>query len=369
MSGYFNFGLHTAVSPWDRRTFLDYGRRIYGSDPRWMPPDARTIHSAIDPARNPHLARLNPSLLYFDGLRREERPQVGRGLTMFETPLVTAILLQDLRRRDRAAYLARLHCANSKEAFLVFQDRLIEELAKQGFRRLIGPTSLSPHLGSGALESHWNRPPPQHTPYNPPYLPEILARRMTPIAQSGLFHFVVPSERPSATQSPATLQPLNPAQLSGELLPVLATACQNPAGFAPPDGLEAEFWRRWLGPQLHGWVAWVDGDPVGLVLLLPDLADRLRRFRGGRGLWRLALTAVEKRPVRAGRLLLGGVLPHWRNRGIGQQLWRQTIRTAQDTGWQQLTIGPVWLEDTAVAWLQKQNATPQQTYQLYERTF
>ncbi len=113
MSGYFNFGLHTAVSPWERRTFLDYCRRIYSSDPRWVPPDARTIHSAIDPARNPHLARLKPSLLYFDGLRREERPQAGRGLTMFETPLVTAILLQDPRRQDRTVYFARLQKQNA----------------------------------------------------------------------------------------------------------------------------------------------------------------------------------------------------------------------------------------------------------------
>ncbi|MAT98487.1 MAG: hypothetical protein CL608_15185 [Anaerolineaceae bacterium] len=369
MSGYFNFGLHTAVSPWERRTFLEYSRRIFGRDPRWVPFDAHKIHHAIDPALNPHLARLNPSLFYFDGLRRQDQPLAGPGLTMFETPLVTAILLQDPRRQDRTAYLAHLHCANSTKAFLAFQDNLIEELAKRGIRRLIGPTGLSPHLGSGALASHWQQWPPQHTPYNPPYLPEILDRRMQPFAQSVLFHFVVPRERPSPPQTPATLQPLNPAQLNDELLPLLAAACQNPAGFAPPDPLEAEFWQRWLGPQLHGWVAQVDGTPVGLVLLLPDLADRLRRFRGGRGLWRLGLTAVKNRHVQAGRVLLGGVLPQWRNQGIGQQLWQQTIRTAQHAGWQRLTIGPVWQEETAVSWLQKQNASPQQTYQLYERTF
>ena len=369
MSSYFSFGLHTAVSSWERRTFLHYSRRIYGRDPRWVPFDARKIHSAIDPARNPHLARLNPSLFYFDGLRRQEQPLAGPGLTMFETPLVTAILLQDPRRQDRTAYLAHLHCANSQEAFLAFQNKLIEKLAQRGIRRLIGPTGLAPHLGSGALDSHWQLWPPQHTPYNPPYLPEILARRMQPIAQSILFHFAVPQERPSPTQTPATLQPLNPAQLSGQLLPLLAAACQNPVGFAPPDVLEVEFWQRRLGPQLHGWVAWVDGNPVGLVLLVPDLADRLRRFRGGRGFWGLGLTAVKNRPVQAGRLLLGGILPDWRSQGIGQQLWIQTIRSAQDAGWQKLTIGPVWNEKTAVTWLQNQNATPQQIYQLYERTF
>ncbi len=369
MSSYFNFGLHTAVSPWERRAFLAYSQRIYGRDSRWIPPEASKIHSAIDPERNPHLARLNPQLIYFDGLRRQEKPLAGPGLTMFETPLVTGILLQDPRRHDRTAHLAHLHCANSPEAFLVFQDNLIEELTRRGIRRLLGPTGLSPHLASGALESHWNLPPPQHTPYNPPYLPEILARRMQPLAQSMLFHYEVPQQQPFPSKTQATLQPVRPGQLSSQLLPVLAAACHNPAGFAPPDALEANFWQRWLGPQLRGWAAWIDNEPVGIVLLLPDLAAQLRRFKGGRGLWRLGFTAVKNRPVQSGRVLLGGVLPHWRNQGIGQQLWQQTVRTAQNAGWQTLTIGPIWTDETAVAWLQKQNAKPLQTYQLYQRTF
>ena len=373
---YYNFHLHTAVSFWDRRTFLSYSRRIYRGDRRWTPPDFRTIHTALNPAQNPHLARLNPNLLYLDGLRRpkEQPDSANPNPTPFETPLVTSALLLDPRRQDRTAHLATLHCANSQASFLDFQDKLVEELAKQGIRRLIGPTGISPHIGSGALLDHWHLPPPHYTPYNPPYLPEVLSRRMKPIAQSQLFHFAIPTERPSTERSaypntPATLHPLSLAQLSSVLLPLLSIACQNPVGFPPPDDLEAQFWQQWLGAGLQGWVAWVDEVPVGFVLLLPDLAARLRQFRGGRGLWRLGLTAVQYLPVKAGRLLLGGMLPNWQGQGIGQQLWQQTIRTAQDAGWQELTIGPVWQQETAVTWLQKRNAQPQQTYQLYERTF
>ncbi|MEZ4592513.1 MAG: GNAT family N-acetyltransferase [Chloroflexota bacterium] len=371
MSDYFNFQLHTAVSHWDRRAFLSYSQRIYADDRRWTPPEASRILAALNPARNPHLARLNPALLYFDGLRQmQERPLPATPtLASIETPLVTAALLQDPRRRDRTAYLAHLHVANSKSAFLAFQDKIVEELSNQGIRRFIGPTALSPHLGSGALASHWQLPPPHLTPYNPPYLPELLARRLTPIAESVLFHFAVPMKAAAAPPKPATLRPLDPAQLSGDLLPLLAALGQNPAGFAPPDAIEAAFWQRWLGPELHGWVAWVDEQPVGLVLLLPDVAERLRRWRGGRGLWWLGVTAVRHRPVQAGRVLLGGVLPDWRGQGIGQQLWRQTIQSAQASGWQTMTIGPVWRDRATELFLVRQHAVAQQTYQLFERTF
>jgi GNAT superfamily N-acetyltransferase len=371
MSDYFNFQLHTAVSAWERRIFLNYGQQIYAGDRRWTPPDARSIRAALNPNKNTHLARLNPTHFYFDGLRRpKERPLTATpSLATFETPLVTSLLLQDPRRHDRTAYLAHLHCANSKESFLVFQDNIVEALANQGFRRFIGPTGISPHLSSGALISQWQLSPPHLTPYNPPYLPEVLARRMQPIAESSLFHFDVTAKPKTVSASPAELRPLDPTQLSSDLLPLLTAICQNPVGFPLPDEVEVEFWRRWLGPQLHGWVAWMDGQPVGLVLLLPDLAERLRRFRGGRGLWWLGLTAVQNRPVHSGRIPLGGVLPSWQNQGIGQQLWQQAVCTAQDAGWQKVTIGPVWAGGTAVSFLQNRNAIPQQTYLLYERTF
>ncbi|WP_420629014.1 GNAT family N-acetyltransferase [Candidatus Leptofilum sp.] len=372
MSDYFNYQLHTAVSHWDRRTFLRYSRQIYGRDNRWTPPDAHYIHTLLNPAKQPHLARMQPRLHYFDGLRQRNQQSVTTrpALANFETPLVTNILLHDPRRHDRTAYLAYLHCTNNKAAFLAYQDNIIEGLVNRGIRRLLGPVSLLPQLGSGALVSHWQQQPPQHTPYNPPYLPEVLARRMRPIAQATLFSCIVPTTAlTNMPQHPAMLRPLNPAQLSGVLLPLLVMLCQNPAGFPTPDDLEAAYWQRWLGPQLRGWVAWIDEQPVGLVLLLPDLAARLRRFRGGRGMWGLGLTAVRHRTVSAGRVLLGGVHPAWRVQGIGRQLWQQTIQSAQAAGWQKITIGPVWEGGTAVPFLHHHKAITQQTYQLYERTF
>ena len=69
--------------------------------------------------------------------------------------------------------------------------------------------------------------------------------------------------------------------------------------------------------------------------------------------------------VHAGRLLFGGVLPKWRGQGIGHQLWRQALLTAQTQHWQTLTVGPVAEGTPGVAFLEKRGAQAQQIYTLY----
>jgi len=117
---------------------------------------------------------------------------------------------------------------------------------------------------------------------------------------------------------------------------------------------------------LSGWLAQVDDKSVGFILLQPDLAGSVQSAHGGRNpLWRLWLTWRSQRPVRAGRLLYGAVLPAWRNQGIGRQLWRKALDTAQQVGWQTLTIGPVTDATPGAAFLGKQGAQAQQKYRLY----
>lgn len=112
----------------------------------------------------------------------------------------------------------------------------------------------------------------------------------------------------------------------------LAAACPPWAGFAAPDAEEAAFLLRWLGHwPLCGWLAHVREEPVGFVLLQPDLSPHLRRSRGGRTLLgRFWLTWLNRRPARRGRLLYGAVLPRWQGQGIGRQPLHQTLLTARE---------------------------------------
>jgi GNAT superfamily N-acetyltransferase len=377
MEKHFNYRANFVDGWWGRRSFIQNWWRIYAADPHWAPPHAPTLSRMVEPARNPHLGRLSPMPLYVDALPRRHSGQVrttaGTGMVgmtpvLFEVPVAAVMALQDPRRQDGAAYLGLLHCANDAGSLERLLGFLAEELAPLGVRRLIGPTGLSPHVGSGVLQDDFHRDPPLHTPYNPPYLPELMQAIFRPAARSQLYSLDVPAAGPSHAGGPAEIVPLDVRRLAADLLPLMQAACPTWAGFVPPDGPEAVFLLRWLGQwPLQGWLAQVAGEPAGFILLQADLAAQVRRAQGGRNpLWRLWMAWRASRPVHAGRLLLGAVMPQWQGQGIGGQLWQHTLSVARQCGWRRLTAGPLPSSaGPALRFLQKRGARAGANYLLY----
>lgn len=392
---YFNYTLHATdaadASYWERRAFVNAWWPIGRDDERWTPPRYGSFRRELDPRRNDHLARLGAALvhveaLYRTGVRRARTDQQEIPLTsVLDKPLAAAVALFDPRRGDDTAYLSHLKLADDDEAFERLYDHLVEALSDVGVHRLVGPVGLSPHLGRGLLVDSWDAWPPQHTPTNPPYLPELLERRGRVTQVGRLYRIAVGEEstgRRDAETNGIVVQPFDVARLAGELLPLLAAAVDDGCGFAPPDAAEAAYLLRAVGPGAFGGLVAVDGAPAGFVLLAPDLAGRLRAARGGRPLWgRAALALSEGRPVRAGRLLFGGVLPAWRGRGVGSALWDWALAAARSRGWRALSVGALWSprrsshvpapepQPPAAAFLTARGAASGQTYRLYEWSF
>jgi GNAT superfamily N-acetyltransferase len=330
------------------------------------------LRRELEPGLNPHLARLDSVFVQIEALqRRRSTLPYGLGAVDFEYPVVMAIALGDARRRDSAAYLSLLRCVNDPDSLRRLLDFLLEILAAKGCHRLIGPTGLSPHLGTGLLQDYWDVVPPLHTPYDPPYMPETVGLALRPFARSQLYHLDISAEFPPAPPVRTRLLPFDPTRLATDLRPLLAAACPTWADLPSPDAEEAFFLLRWLGCwPLHSWLAEVDGQPVGFILLQPDLAPRLRLAKGGRNLlWRAWLAWAKHRPTRHGRVPFGAVLPNWRGQGIGSQLWHQAILIASQQGWQSLTFGPFPTMAPGVKFLKHRGAEARQTYLLYQLEF
>lgn len=341
---YFNHRVYKAETRWQRLEFISKWRRIMARDPRWTPPHRASLRRELrDPSTH---------LIYVDALPTEP---IYRGSSL-ESVVAAVVVRQDLIRKD-TGYLSFLHTVNDRATLRVLLESLTEHLRPHGIRTLIGPTHLFPHLGSGVLASHWHLSVPRHTSYNPPYLSELCQNLMKPVEALQLYHLSTDVQATGVQirgESPATLSSLEPKRLASDLLPLLHVACAANPTFSPPDEEEAKRMLEWLGAfPLNGWLAEVDGQPVGFALTQPDRGSR-------RGV--LERLKPRKKEVSSGRLLFFGVLPESRGRGIGRHLLSNTLKAAREEGWKTLSIGPAPRNlSVLTAW----GARAQQRYDLY----
>lgn len=365
-TGYFNYRANVATGWGERRRFLKHWWQFYAGDRHWVPPCYPALRRAL---ASQYVERLDPQFLHLEALPRPESRQqqlAGPGHAVlhgvWERPVATAALLA--RAGQTTTVLSFFRCVNDEATLHHFLELAAETSNTQS---LLGPVSPSPYLGVGVLASHWSETPPLHTPYAPPYLADLMADVMELVAESRLYHFRLPARADMGAGEVAQLAPLEPSRLAGDLLPLFSQIMADAGHFAPPDADEAAFLLSWWGSvlPLHGWLALVDGEPAGFVLLQADGADWLRRSRGGRYLWqRLWLRIVRKRASQ-GRVLAGGVLAAQRGKGVGRQLLNAAARSATEAGWQTLMVGPVWEPSHAASFLAAAGGEARQRYQLF----
>lgn len=373
LEGYFNHVSRVADGWWGRREFVRHWRRLNRGDRRWTPPYFPALHGVLTPEGSVHLDRMRPIPLWLEAMPGQ--PNYSGQLShrqftsgFMEQPVATALILADPRRRDGTGYLALFSVANDVESIERFIGLALEQAMSRGIYRLVGPVELSPHLGQGALLDHFDYDPPLYSPYNPPYLPEVLDSVLVTVQSSRLYVAEPQAAAKSSdlSRGPAQLRALGAEDLR-QRVPQLLSALDDDATFLAPDAEEAAFllrwWRKW---PLRGWIAEVGGETVGMVLMQSDLAPALRRAEGGRGLlWRAWLHWRSKQRMRDGRVLALVVHPAYRRQGIGRQLWHATLSTGHEAGWREISLGPVVETSPGTPFLDAMGAMPRQRYHLY----
>lgn len=324
------------------------GRQIYLRD-RYAIPDH------LPALRRAGIHRATLLALRLDALPKDPQ-QRGVGL---EVPVAATLV----RRVGGEAWLTLLRVVNDAATLKRLLDMLIEALTPLGVRALLGPCEASPYLGAGALVSHWQHPP-LLTPYNPPYLPELLGAYLAPVASSTLYR--LPAERTVPPRGPADVRPLAPGPFDPQLMPALQAAWQDPL-LPPPDAGEARLIAGLLSPYpVETAVAYQDGNVVGAALLMPDLAPALRCAGGAGGiLGRLVFHSLKRRPAALARLVFLGVVPAARGQGIGNQLLAYALKRCREQGIKALTIGPIPDQADTARWLQRLGAEQHRHYTLF----
>jgi GNAT superfamily N-acetyltransferase len=361
----------------DLRAFIDLPYRLHAGDPVWVPPLRAEVRQRLG-RRNPFFDHGEAD--YF--LVERDGRIVGR-------IAVAANRLHDEIHGDGVAFFGFFECENDQAAADALFDRAAAWARERGYRVLRGPASFSVNEEYGLLVDGFDTPPTLMMTHNPPFYVDLVegggftkAKDLWAFAGGDAKAPVpVPERLARAIErlgrgSGVRLRGLDRTRFNDEVARVMQaynTAWECNWGFLPMTPREIEHAARQFRPiYIADLVAFAekDGEVVGFALAVPDVNEILRTNRSGRllpvaprllwSLWRERLRRV--------RILLLGVLPEYRGKGVDAMLWHWiwTRAARHGIGWGEAG----WILEDNPAMVNaatRMGFTRYETYRIYER--
>lgn len=353
--------------------------RLHRQDRHWIPPFKAEVRKLLDRRHNPFFQHAEAD--YFLAERGGE--VVGRIAAIHNR-------LHNDVHHDRVGFFGFFECINDFTVAAPLLETAAAWLRARGLDTIRGPMSFSVNDECGLLIDGFDTPNTLMMPHNPTYYLPLLetaglvkARDLICL-QGGAHEAPVPA--PERTERAVALilkryglrlRPLNVKRFGEEVEIVKRlynAAWEHNWGYVPMtdaeiDHLAASF-RPVVVPELVPFVETADGEAIAFGLALPDLNQALAGNRSGRT-FPAALTMLWKlrrRKITRARILLLGILPEWRGKGIDSALyhWIWTKAAERNMGWGEAG----WLlEDNhgIIQGLAKAGFTPYKTYRILER--
>jgi hypothetical protein len=326
--------------------FINLPWRLYRGDPNWIAPLKASVRAMLDQRRHPFYASGDDAEIELF-LARNGREVVGR---------VAAILYHRHNRfhKENIAFFGFFESGDSPAVAAELLGAVEAWARERGATAVRGPANPSQNYECGLLVEGFDRPPVLMMTYNPPsYVGLVegagyakakdLYAYISPVHGASLERLERLADRTRRRNPGLTTRGANLKDFAGEVR--LAKEIYNAAwednwGFVPVT--DAEF--DWLAKELKPIVlpelvrfAFVDGEPVGLLLCLPDWNPVMGDLDGSpfrHPLRTLKHLLRSKASNQEGlRLVLLGVKEGFRDRGIEGVLLGEGLRISLDTGY------------------------------------
>lgn len=356
----------------DLKAFIDLPWMIYRDDPDWVPPLKRDVRSAFDPSKHPfHKHSEAQAFLAYRGnevvgricaIRNRNHEEFHDEPTGFFGWFETI--------DDRAVADALLHTVR-------------EWLKDRGLTTMRGPTSFSTNETSGIFVEGSDGPPVLMMAYNPPYYTTLLEGFGMKKAKD-LFAWFIDANPPGEYLLRAekllnrrydiTVRTMDMSKFDDELATVRRlynAAWERNWGFVPMtdpeiDHMAAEL-KHIVDPNFAYFVEDAEGEAFAFALALPDFNYVLKKLNGKLGPLGIAKALIFARRIKVMRVMILGLLPEWRGKGIDALLYARFLREGMKHG---VTGGECsWiLEDNEKmnAALERMGARLYRRYRLYE---
>jgi len=340
----------------EKDRFIRFPWQVYEKDPFWVPPLLMERHEFLDAARNPFYRHAEVALFL---AQRAGKP-VGR-IAAVEDRNYNAF------HGSKVAYFGLFECIDDPGVAAALVAAARNWARWRGLDRIIGPMSLSTNYECGLLVEGFDASPYLLTSYNPPYYAELLEACGLQKAKD-LFGFersakVPPPERfvrvadKIRAHAGINVRSLDLDDFDNELLRIKSVynaAWEKNWGFVPMTDAEfdklAQDIRQLVVPELC-LIAEDHGDPIAFALTIPDINQAFKKVGGRLTSYGLPVGLARllwyKRRIDKVRLMALGIKEGWRRRGIDAVLIVETIRRADQLGFQGGEVS--WtLEDNAL---------------------
>jgi GNAT superfamily N-acetyltransferase len=363
-------------TPRDILRFLRVSYRVYDDDPHWVAP-LLIERKAVFADSNPFFQHAEMRLW----VASRQGQDAGRIAGIIDRN-------HDLTLQKATAFFGFFECVDDERvSHELFQT--VGRWAKQkGFDRLLGPMNPSTNDECGLLVDGFGSPPVFMMTYNPAYYARLIEDQAFGKAKDLLALHIdlagLPLDRLSRIAAKAQmrnpgleLRPVRRRTLRADvemIKLVYNSAWQHNWGFVPMTEAEVDFMAAQLRPLfMEGlcWLAETGGEPVGLLLAMPDYNLALKPLRG-RLLTPKALGLIPywlgiRRPALA-RVLTLGVKEEHRGRGIEAALLIEALKVGFAKGFREAEASWI-LEDNIMMrrLLEAVGARRYKTYRLYEK--
>jgi GNAT superfamily N-acetyltransferase len=277
--------IREAVSPAERRAFVDLLWQVYRDDPAWVPPLKMERLDLITPSKNPYFEHATAKLwLAYRGERL-----VGR-----ISAQIDQLVLQHMGAGT--GQWGCLEVDNDPAAAAALLTTAEAWLKSQGMTRALGPFSLSVWDEPGLLVDGFHIPPLIMTGHHrPAYAGYIEAAGHAKVRDLLAYELDITKSFPDKIQRIVAMGDANPkirirpvdmANFNSEvelLLGILNDAWSDNWGFIPMTPAEIAHAAKGLKPLVNPQmirVAEYDGEPVAFMLTLPDLNHFIRDLNG-----------------------------------------------------------------------------------------
>ncbi len=360
----------------DRQAFIDLPWRIYRDDPHWVPPLKREVAYFIDPRRHPFFQ--HGEAAFFVAWRQGQ--PVGR-LSVSDDPTCPAA------RSENLGCFGMFECLPDQEVANQLLASARGWLASRGRALMRGPIDYSMNYPCGLLIDGFETPPRILMNHQRAYYQDLLENAGLVKAKdlyawwlddTSYLHGLAPRLERLAQRYKIKVRSVDPSDWPDEMQrcrDIYSSAWEDAWQSVPLSDGEfvdlAKNLRRISRPEFT-LLAEVNGQPVGVVMLLPDVNEAIAPLNGRLTTWGLPIGAARllwRLPrVSTGRLAILGVEEGFRRRGVAEMLILQVTRNAAAVNICQAEMG--WtLEDNALVnnLIQRIGGQRYKTYRIYEQ--